>query len=76
MIALRLQSKKTHADIVVAVVAGEQLHLTPISGVFQMRPSFAHIDEKEEAKKKKLNSEMQADTKVKKEEPAEEKIEV
>lgn len=29
----------------------EQLHLTPIKGVFQMRPSFTHIDAKEEAKK-------------------------
>jgi hypothetical protein len=54
---------------------GEQLHLTPITGVYQMRPSFAHIDAKEEAKKKKLaNPEESGDAakQVKKEEASEE----
>ncbi len=32
---------------------GEELHLTPFSGTFlQMRPSFAHIDAKDESAKR------------------------
>lgn len=32
-------------NYVIGVVHGRQLHLTPINGVLQMRPSLAHVDE-------------------------------
>ncbi|TMW69325.1 hypothetical protein Poli38472_001481 [Pythium oligandrum] len=44
---LRLQSSSVPAltNYAVGVFREGQLHLTPISGVLQMRPSLAHIDE-------------------------------
>jgi DNA-directed RNA polymerase III subunit RPC5 len=44
---LRLQSSSVPAltNYAVAVFRDGQLHLSPVSGVLQMRPSLAHIDD-------------------------------
>lgn len=52
---------------------GEQLHLTPIAGIYQMRPSFAHIDAQDEAEKKSAE---EKDGKIKTEEEVERAVEV
>lgn len=44
-------------NYVLGVLRGNQLHLTPVNGTFQFRPSFAHIDKSDADKKKREKTE-------------------
>jgi len=44
-------------NYVLGVLRGDQLHLTPVQGTFQFRPSFAHIDKADAEKKKREKAE-------------------
>jgi DNA-directed RNA polymerase-3 subunit RPC5 len=41
------------SNYLVGLYRGDELHVTPLKGVMQMRPSFAYIDQSAEAKRKK-----------------------
>ena len=44
-IVLRSEKVPPKTHYAIGVLRGGDLHLTPLKGVLQMRPSFAHIDE-------------------------------
>lgn len=48
------------SNYLVGLYRGSELHVTPLKGVLQMRPSFSYIDQSADAKKKKKDAELMA----------------